>query len=78
MVIASALLIGSCKKNKPLIVRFQNPLSIDRVNEVVTIPYNSFSIEASDLPMGNLPLFLDGNDTLTSQNIDLNADGIPI
>ena len=77
MVIASALLIGSCKKNKPLIVRFQNPLSIDRVNEVVTIPYNSFSIEASDLPMGNLPLFLDGNDTLTSQNIDLNADGIP-
>lgn len=37
----------------------------------------SFTAEKGDLPVGKLPLFIDGNDTLISQNIDLNLDGIP-
>jgi hypothetical protein len=71
------VITASCSKNKPITLRFLNPLKIDRINEVVSINYNHFSNEAGDLPAGMLPLFLDGEDTLVSQNIDLNTDGTP-
>jgi hypothetical protein len=76
-VFVFSLITSSCGKNKPITLRFLNPLNIDRVNEVVSINYNQFSNEAGDLPYEMLPLFIDREDTLISQNVDLNADGTP-
>jgi hypothetical protein len=76
--IATAFLsLPSCNKDDGSKLRFINPIHIERVNEVVKINYNDFANKAGDLPTGTYPLFMDGNDTLVSQVIDLNADGTP-
>jgi len=69
--------LPSCNAEKTLVLRFKNSLKLDRINEVVALNLTSFTAEKGDLPVGSLPVFIDGTDTLTSQNIDLNKDGIP-
>jgi hypothetical protein len=71
------ILLSSCTREKPVILRFQNPIPIERINEVITLSYSEFSNQAGDLPDGMLPLFIDGKDTLISQNIDLDKDNKP-
>ncbi len=76
-LLAFSAALSSCNQKETRILRFLNPLQIDRNNEVVTINCNDLSNKIGDLPKGMLPLFLQGSDTLVSQNIDLNKDGTP-
>ena len=77
ILLACSASIVSCSKKETPSIRFLNPLQVDRNNEVVTINCNELGNKTGDLPKGMLPLFLQGSDTLVSQNIDLNKDGIP-
>jgi hypothetical protein len=76
-VLSCSMILSSCSKKESVVLRFHNPLQIDRNYEVVTMRYNEFTNQAGDLPVGKIPLFIDRDDTLISQNIDLNNDGIP-
>ncbi|MCK4922941.1 MAG: DUF4861 family protein [Bacteroidales bacterium] len=69
------LVISSCNLNKTSNIIFSNPLAIDREDEIVQIPYNDLSELIGEFDETQLPVFIDGGDTLTTQFIDYEKDG---
>jgi len=69
--------VFSCKHREEIHLRFSNTSDLPRTDEVVQISYNDLQELAGEIPAGSLPLFILDSDTLISQNIDLDKDGIP-
>lgn len=69
--------VMSCKKESKIILKFTNPLNIERKGEVISIEYNDLTNFTGEFPLNQLPLFIDGHDTLTVQFIDKDNNNYP-
>ncbi len=76
-VIFLIIIVSGCTKNKHIVLEFSNPADLSRDLEVVKIDQEKISELFSEFPEEKLPLFIAENDTLISQFIDQNEDGIP-
>ena len=73
-----AIITGAaCKRESQKTLLFTNTLDADRSGEVVVLENNKLTNLIGEFPENKLPVFISGKDTLTSQLIDLNNDGIP-
>ena len=75
MGIGIMVILSSCSTKNELNVRFSNPLNTELPEEVVNIPIGLYGDSIGVIPEGQLPLFISGSDTLTSQCVDFNKDG---
>jgi hypothetical protein len=71
------LIATACNPEPQTVIIVQNDSEIARIDEVLTIAFEDFTEVAGDIPPGKFPFFLIGSDTLTSQLVDTNLDGIP-
>ncbi len=78
IIILLALSVYSCQpSSESIYFKFSNTTDLPRVSEVIQISYNDYKALCGEIPSGQLPVFIHGIDTLISQNIDQNKDGIP-
>ena len=71
------LMLGSCSGNQALMIRFSNHLETALQDQVIHIPAGVFADSIGEIPSGKLPVFISGQDTLPSQCIDYNHNGVP-
>lgn len=69
--------LSACNREESYTLKFENTLAEDRPGEIVEMEYKTLANLTTDFPEGKLPLFLAGTDTLVSQFMDFNKDGIP-
>lgn len=76
LVLTISTVVFSCTESRIKTLSLKNPLDISRNNEVVEIRFAELSELTGEVKPEGRYVFLDGMDTLTSQNIDYDNDGI--
>ena len=76
-LILAILASAACKRESQKTLLFTNTLDTERSGEVVVLENNNLTNLIGEFPENKLPVFISGNDTLTTQFIDLDNDGIP-
>lgn len=72
-LIVASVLLGSCVKEKQLVV--ENTTDLSRADEVLVLDRQQIDASFPAPEAGMLPVILNGGDTLASQPDDLDADG---